>query len=77
MNEVAGELGCDGHTVSDTVVAYDEDLLATDEERMSALGHDEMLMVRVGSFHRQNSFRNGIEYRTLDVSSGSFRAIPW
>ena len=34
MNEVANELGCDWHTVNDTVVAYGEALLEADTERI-------------------------------------------
>jgi transposase len=49
--EVAGELGCDWHTVNAVVVAYGEALLAADVERTAAviaLGLDETLFVRVG-----------------------------
>lgn len=55
VNEVAGELGCDWHTVNGIVVAYGEALLEADEDRIgevSALGLDELLMVRVGHFQR-------------------------
>src|SRR5579863_1442227 len=34
VNEVAGELGCDWHTVNDTVVAYGETLLDADADRI-------------------------------------------
>ena len=33
VNEVAGELGCDWHTVNDTVLAYGEALLDADADR--------------------------------------------
>ena len=49
VNEVATELGCDWHTVNDTVVAYGEALLEADTERIGAvdaLGLDEVLMVQ-------------------------------
>jgi transposase len=52
VNEVAVELGCDWHTVNDTVVAYGE-LLIDDPDRfgtVEALGLDEVLFVRVGTY---------------------------
>lgn len=52
VNEVATELGCDWHTVNDTVVAYGEVLLA-DPDRfgdVGALGLDEVLFVRIGDY---------------------------
>jgi hypothetical protein len=57
VNEVARSLGCDWHTVNDTVVTYGEALLEVDVDRfttVSALGIDEVLMVRVGPYHRQS-----------------------
>jgi len=56
VNEVAIELGCDWHTVNDTVIAYGTALVDDDPERfgtVAALGLDEVLMVRVGPWHRQ------------------------
>ena len=56
VNEVAGELGCDWHTVNDAVVAYGEALLDADVERVGevdALGLDETLFVRQGPRHLQ------------------------
>jgi len=52
VNEVATDLGCDWHTVDDTVVAYGE-VLINDPDRFSdveALGLDEVLHVRVGTY---------------------------
>jgi transposase len=52
--EVAGELGCDWHTVNDAVVAYGEALLKADNTRVGpvdALGLDETLFVRLGTRH--------------------------
>lgn len=49
--EVAGELGCDWHTVMDAVTVYGEALLAADTSRtggVTALGLDETLFVRRG-----------------------------
>lgn len=57
VNEVAHELGCDWHTVNDTVVSYGDALPEADTERIgevTALGLDEVLMVRVGPYHRQH-----------------------
>jgi transposase len=52
VNEVAGELGCDWHTINDTVVAYGE-ILIDDPDRfgdVTALGLDEVLFVRLGTY---------------------------
>src|SRR5690606_28174748 len=54
--EVARELGCDWHTVNDTVLAYGEALLEADTERIgsvTALGMDETLFARIGPWRRQ------------------------
>jgi transposase len=54
VNEVARELGCDWHTVNDTVIAYGEALLAADGDRVGrvdALGLDETLFFRKGPRH--------------------------
>lgn len=51
--DVAQELGCDWHTVNDTVVAWGTALLAADVDRIgacSALGLDETSFVRRGRF---------------------------
>jgi transposase len=53
--EVAGDLGCDWHTVMDAVVVYGTPLL-DDPHRfgaVSAVGLDETLFARVGPFRRQ------------------------
>lgn len=55
VNEVARELGCDWHTINDTVIAYGSRLV-DDPERLGApiaLGLDETLFVRVGPYRRQ------------------------
>ncbi len=57
VTDVAGELGCDWHTVNDAVVAYGEALLNADRDRVgvvSALGLDETLFVRTGRFRTQS-----------------------
>lgn len=54
VNEVAGELGCDWHTVNDALVAYGEALLEADTDRVGdveALGLDETLFFRKGPRH--------------------------
>jgi transposase len=82
VNEVAGELGCDWHTVNDTVVAYGEALLDADEERIgevSALGLDEVLMVRIGPYHRQHFSTQIVDVgagQLLDVVPGRGSAEP-
>jgi transposase len=82
VNEVAGELGCDWHTVNDTVVAYGEALLEADGDRfgsVSALGLDEVLMVRLGPFHRQHFSTQIVDVRAgqlLDIVPGRSSAGP-
>jgi transposase len=56
VSEVARELGCDWHTVNDAALAYGEELLEADTERIgqvTALGMDETLFARVGLWRRQ------------------------
>lgn len=56
VNDLAKLLGCDWHTVNDTVIRYGEALLAADTSRTGptrALGMDETLFARVGRFRRQ------------------------
>lgn len=55
--ELANELGCDWHTVSDAVVAYGEALIDDDTERIGdveALGLDETLFAKTGPWKRQH-----------------------
>ena len=50
--EVAGELGCDWHTVNDAVTTYGKALLEADRKRLvktSAIGLDEASFVKAGS----------------------------
>jgi transposase len=74
-NEVAGELGCDWHTVNDTVIAYGS-VLIDDPERIgapTALGLDETLFVRVGPRRRQSWSTSVVDVRAgrlLDVVPG-------
>jgi transposase len=56
VNEVAEDLGCDWHTVNDTVLAYGDALLEADTDRVGevdALGLDETLFNRTGQWRRQ------------------------
>ena len=82
VNEVATELGCDWHTVNDTVVAYGEALLEADTERIGAvdaLGLDEVLMVRVGPYHRPHFSTQIVDVgagQLLDVVPGRGSAEP-
>ena len=52
VNEVAIALGCDWHTVNDTVMAYGSALLADPDRfgKVSALGLDEVLFARIGRY---------------------------
>ncbi len=76
VTEVAAEVGCDWHTVNDAVVAYGEALLEADTERIGkvrALGLDETLMARLGSFRRQCFTTQLVDVkagRLLDVVPG-------
>ena len=76
------DLGCDWHTVNDTVVAYGEALLEADQDRfgeVTALGLDEVLMVRLGPFHRQCFSTQIVDVRAgqlLDVVPGRGGAGP-
>src|SRR5438270_5516877 len=56
VNEVATELGCDWHTVNDTVMSFGAALIDDPgriAEFVEALGLDETLFVRRGERHRQ------------------------
>jgi len=68
VNEVAGELACDWHTINDTVIAYGTALVDDDPDRIggpTALGLVETMFCRVGSRHRQ-AFSTSI----VDVRAG-------
>lgn len=88
VNEVAGELGCDWHTVNDAVVAYGEALLDADVERVGevdALGLDETLFVRLGPRHLQQWCTSIVDVgsvqpaRLIDVVAGrsAARVCDW
>ncbi len=82
-SEVARELGCDWHTVNDTVIAYGG-ALVDDPARIAvttALGLDETLFVRRGEWHRQEFVTSIVDVspgraaQLLDVVEGR-RAVP-
>lgn len=81
VNEVASELGCDWHTVNDTVIAYGS-VLVDDSDRIgtpTALGLDETLFVRVGPRHRQRWSTSIVDVRAgrlLDVVPGRSSVEP-
>jgi len=85
VSEVAKDLGCDWHTVNDTVIAYGEALLEADEDRfgtVAALGIDEVLMTRVGPHHRQTFSTQLVDVdrgQLLDVvpGRGSTEPMAW
>lgn len=75
VSSVAAELGCDWHTVNDTVIAYGRLLVDTSERigRVAALGLDEVLFVRRGPWHRQAWSTTIVDVNTgqlLDVIEG-------
>ncbi len=76
VNEVAGELGCDWHTVNDTVIAYGTALVDDDHSRIgvvTALGLDETLFSRKGQWRRQHWSTSIVDVRAgrlLDLVEG-------
>ncbi|MGH9078360.1 MAG: ISL3 family transposase [Acidimicrobiales bacterium] len=81
VNEVAVELGCDWHTVNDTVIAYGTALI-DDPERIgtvAAVGLDEVLFVRIGELHRQHFSTSIVDVtagQLLDVVAGRSGKAP-
>lgn len=82
--EIARELGCDWHTVNDTVIAYGS-VLVDDPGRIgpvTALGLDETLFVRRGERHRQEFVTSIVDVspakaaQLLDVVEGRSAAGP-
>ena len=81
VNEVAKELGCDWHTVNDAVIAYGEDLVDHPGrfDMVEALGLDEALMVRRGSWRRAEFSTQIVDVgrgQLLDVVPGRSGAEP-
>ncbi len=75
VSAVAGELGCDWHTVNDTVLAYGQ-LLVDDPDRIgevSALGMDETLFNHSGAYRTQQwatTFADVAGHRLIDITQG-------
>src|SRR3984957_10338304 len=67
VNEIAIELGCDWHTINDTVVAYGTALVEHKDRfgTVEALGLDEVLFARIGAWHRQE-----FSTQIIDVNAG-------
>jgi len=82
VNEVAAELGCDWHTVNDTVIAYGTALVDDDPDRLgqpTALGLDETLFCRIGPRRRQSWSTSIVDVRAgrlLDVVPGRSAVEP-
>ncbi|MCA1701897.1 MAG: ISL3 family transposase [Actinobacteria bacterium] len=82
VNEVAVELGCDWHTVNDTVIAYGTALVDDDPDRIgtvTALGLDETLFVHQGPWRRQLWSTSVVDVRAgrlLDIVAGRSTAGP-
>ena len=83
--EVARELGCDWHTVNDTVLAYGEALVDDDPDRIggvTALGLDETLFCRKGRWRTQQWATSIVDVaapggaRLLDVVAGRSATGP-
>ena len=75
VNEISVELGCDWHTVNDTVIAYGT-VLVEDQARIgevTALGLDETLFARLGRWRRLSWSTSIVDVATprlLDVVPG-------
>jgi transposase len=82
VDEVADDLGCDWHTVNDTVVEWGEALLAADTDRISTvrgLGLDETLFCRKGRWRTQAWCTSIVDVgrgQLLDVVEGRSGAGP-
>jgi transposase len=81
VNEIALELGCDWHTVNDTVIAYGTALVA-DPDRfgvVEALGLDDVVFARIGPWRRQEFSTQMVDVargQLLDVVPGRSGAEP-
>ncbi|MEQ8716122.1 MAG: ISL3 family transposase [Acidimicrobiales bacterium] len=82
VDEVAADLGCDWHTVNDTVVEWGEALLAVDDDRVAdveGLGLDETLFNRTGRWRTQAWCTSIVDVgrgQLLDVVEGRSAAGP-
>lgn len=81
VNEIAVELGCDWHTINDTVIAFGTELV-DDPGRIgetTALGLDETLFARVGPWRTQRWSTSIVDVRAghlLDVVEGRNATAP-
>jgi transposase len=81
VTEVADELGCDWHTINDTVIAYGT-VLVDDPDRIgaaTAVGLDETLFARRGPYRAQHWSTSIVDVqagRLLDVVPGRDRVEP-
>jgi transposase len=81
VNEIAVELGCDWHTINDTVLAYGTPLIE-DPARIGepiALGLDETLFCRLGPWRRQSWSTSIVDVeagRLLEVVPGRSGVEP-
>jgi transposase len=82
VSDVAAELGCDWHTVNDTVMAWGTALLEADTERIgtcTAIGLDETKFIRRGRFRRTEWATTIADVgagRLLDVVPGRSTSAP-
>jgi transposase len=82
VQEIASELGCDWHSVNDTLLRYGEALIDVDRTRfgvLEALGLDEVLFVREGPYRRLSFSTSLVDVRNgqlLDVVPGRSGAAP-
>jgi transposase len=82
INEVAVELGCDWHTINDTVIAYGTALVDDDPGRIgevTALGLDETLFARIGRWRTQRWSTQIVDVgagQLLDIVDGRSSAGP-
>ena len=84
VNELAVELGCDWHTINDTVIAYGTPLVEDPDRigEVEALGLDETLFARLGRWRTQHWSTSIVDVRRgqlLDVIPGrsSIGACEW
>lgn len=89
VSDIASELGCDWHTVNDTVVAYGAALLEADTDRVGqveALGLDETLFNKTGRWRTQQWCTsvvavgiNGAAAQLIDIVDGrsATKVLDW
>jgi len=84
VNEIAVELGCDWHTINDTVIAYGTPLVEDPDRigEVEALGLDETLFARIGRWRHQRWSTSIVDVgrgQLLDVIEGrsSIGACEW